>query len=86
MSAKSGSLSIACVQFGPQKLSVIQSSGVSGIQGLRIEVNGRTVRTFRIVRYIMGVHFSGVSVKRGSTVLLTATALHPAIAGSPDTW
>ena len=33
-----------------------------------IEVNGRTVGTFRIVRYIMGVRFSGVSVKRGSTV------------------
>ena len=37
---------------------------------LSIEVNGRTVGTFRIVRYIMGVHFSGVSVKMGSTVSL----------------
>ena len=38
---------------------------------LSIEVNGksgRTVGTFRIVHYIMGVHFSGVSVRRGSTV------------------
>ena len=34
MSAKSGSLSIACVQLGPQILSIIQSSGVSAIQGL----------------------------------------------------
>ena len=37
---------------------------------LSIEVNGRTVGTFRIVRYIVGVRFSGVSVKRGSTVVL----------------
>ena len=56
MSAKSGSLSITCVQLGPQKLSVIRSSGVSAIQGcLSINVNGRTVGTFRIVRYIVGV-------------------------------
>ena len=34
VSAKSGLLSIACVQLGPRKLSVIQSSGVSAIQGL----------------------------------------------------
>ena len=31
---KSGSLSIACVQLGSRKLSVIRSSGVSAIQGL----------------------------------------------------
>ena len=70
MPTKSGSLSIACEQLGPQKLSVTWSSGVSAVQGLclSIEVNGRTVGTFRIVRYIMGVRFSGVSVKRGSTV------------------
>ena len=38
---------------------------------LGIEVNGRTVGTFRIiVRYIVGVCCSGVSVMRGSTVLL----------------
>ena len=36
---------------------------------LSIEVNGRAVGTFRIVCYIVGVHYSGVSVKRGSTVL-----------------
>ena len=36
---------------------------------LNIEVNGRTVGTFRIVHYIMGVRFSGKSVKRGSTVV-----------------
>ena len=35
---------------------------------LSIEVNGRAVGTFRIVRYIVGVCYSGVSVKRGSTV------------------
>ena len=46
--------------------------GVAGCPLLRgclsIEVNGRTVGTFRNVRYIMDVRFSGVSVKRGSTV------------------
>ena len=35
---------------------------------LSIEVNGKTVGTFGIVRYIVGVRFLGVSVKRGSTV------------------
>ena len=30
----SGLLSIVCVQLGPQKLSVIRSSGVSAVQGL----------------------------------------------------
>ena len=50
----SGSLSIVCVQLGLRKLSVIRSSGVSAIQGcLSIEVNGRTVGTFRIVHYII---------------------------------
>ena len=74
MSAKLGSLSITCIQLGPQKLSVIQSSGVSAIQGfLSIEVNGRTVGIFRIVRYIVGAHFSGVSIKRGSTVFIPFT-------------
>ena len=48
-----GSLSIVCVPLGPRKLSVMRSSGVSAIQG--IEVNGRIVGTFRIVRYIVGV-------------------------------
>ena len=36
---------------------------------LSIEVNGRAVGIFIIVRYIVGVRYSGVSVKRGSTVL-----------------
>ena len=35
---------------------------------LSIEVNERVVGTFIIVRYIVGVRYSGVSVKRGSTV------------------
>ena len=45
--------------------------GVAGcplFRGLSIEVNGMPVGTFRIVCYIMGVRYSGVSVKRGSTV------------------
>ena len=47
MSTKLGSLSIVCIQFGLQKLSVIQSSRVSTIQGLLkyIEVNGGTFGT-----------------------------------------
>ena len=48
---------------------------MSAIQGLllSIEVNGRIVGTFRIVCYIVGVRFSGVSVKRGSTVFIIVT-------------
>ena len=38
---------------------------------LSIKVNGKTVETFRIVWYIMGVHSWGVFVKRGSTVVVT---------------
>ena len=34
VSAKSGSLSMVCVQLGQRKLSVIRSSGVSAIEGL----------------------------------------------------
>ena len=34
-----------------------------------MEVNGSAIGTFRIVHYIMGVRFSGVSVKWGSTIL-----------------
>ena len=50
MSAKLGSFSIVCIQLGPRKLSIIQSSRVSAIQRLlKYEVNGRTVETFRIV-------------------------------------
>ena len=64
MSAKLGLLSIACVQLGPRKLSVMQSSGVSAMQGLSTEVNGKTVWTFRIVHYIVGVHFLGVPLSR----------------------
>ena len=37
---------------------------------LNIEVNGRTVGTFRIVRYIMGAHFSGVSTVQTSKLLI----------------
>ena len=45
-------------QLGLQKLSVIRSSVVSAFQALylSIEVNGRTVGTFRIVRYISSSH------------------------------
>ena len=69
MSTKLGLLSIVCIQLGPWKLSVIQSSGVSAFQGLLKYWNGRTVGTFRIVCYIVGVCCWGVSVKQGFTVL-----------------
>ena len=41
---------------------------------LSIEVIGRAVGTFRIVRYIVGVCYSGVSIKRGSTVYTSQIA------------
>ena len=49
MSAKSESLSIVCMQFELQKLSVIWS-----MKRLSIEVNGRTVRTF-IISWVSAV-------------------------------
>ena len=49
---------------------------MSAIRGcLSIEVDGRAVGTFRIVRYIVGVRYSGVSVRGGSTVLVKLQAL-----------
>ena len=46
-----------CVQLGLRNLSILLSSTMSTIQGLllSIEVNGRTVWTFRIVRNIFSV-------------------------------
>ena len=76
MSAKSGSLSIVCIQLGWQKLSVYGVAGCPLFRGcLSIEVNGKTVGTFGIVRYIVGVRCSGVSVKRGSTVIIIVVAI-----------
>ena len=63
MSAKSGSLSIACVQLGPRKLSVIRSSGVSAIQGLQVLKLMEGQSGLSELSFI-----SWVSVKRGSTV------------------
>ena len=37
---------------------------------LSIEVNGRAVGTFRIVRYIVGVLYSEVPVKLGPTLFI----------------
>ena len=54
MSTKSGSISIVCIQLGVRKLSVVQSNGVSTVQGSSIEVMVRTVGPFGIVCYIMG--------------------------------
>ena len=60
-------------QFGFRAHNAIRPLyGVAGCPLFRgclsIEVNGRTIGTFRTVRYIVGVRYSGVSVKRGSTV------------------
>ena len=46
---------------------------------LSIEVTGRAVGTFRIVRYIVGVRYSGVSIKRGSTVIVVIVVQFPAL-------
>ena len=56
MSANSGSLSIVCLQLGPRKCPLYGVAGCPLFRGcLSIEVNGRAVGTFRIVRYIVGV-------------------------------
>ena len=69
MSAKSGSLSIAAYNWDRENCPLYGVAGCPLFRGcLSIEVNGRAIRTFRIVLYIVGVHYSGVSVKRGSTV------------------
>ena len=71
MSAKSRSLRIACVYtIGTAKTVRYGVAGCRLFRGcLSIEVNGRAIGTFRIVRYIVDVRYSAVSVKRGSTVL-----------------
>ena len=63
-------------------LRTIGTSKTVGVVGcplrrgcLSIEVNGRTIGTFRIVHYIMGVRFSGVSIKWGFTVVTPYTWL-----------
>ena len=58
MSAKSGSLSIACVQLGQRKCPLYGVARCPLFRGyLSIEVNGMTAGTFRIVRYIVGVRY-----------------------------
>ena len=70
VSAKSGSLSILLAyNWDRERCPLYGAAGCPLFRGcLSIEVNGRAVGTFRIVRYIVGVRYSGVSVKRGSTV------------------
>ena len=53
VSAKSGSLSIVCIHLGLQKLSVIQSSRVSAIQGLLKYWKWKGSQDFQIVRSIV---------------------------------
>ena len=54
MSAKSGSLSFVYIQLGLQKCRLYGVAGCPLFRGcLSIEVKGRTVGTFRIVRYIV---------------------------------
>ena len=67
VSTKSESLSIVCVQLGVWNLSVMQSSGVSAVQGLLKYWSWcKGSRHFGIV---CGVRCWGVSVKQGSTEL-----------------
>ena len=69
MSAKSGSLSTAAYSWDRENCPLYGVAGCPLFRGcLSIEVNGRAIGTFRIVHYIVGVRYSGVSVKRGSTV------------------
>ena len=63
MSAKSGSLSIVCIQLRPQKLSVIRSREV-GL--LSIILNNDAVGNKVRVCHRQGGRKSGVVVKRGS--------------------
>ena len=72
MSAKSGSLSIVCVQLGLQKVSVILSSRVSTIQG--IEVNGRAeLSVISWVSTVEGCPLSGVPLYCGDFNLFEDT-------------
>ena len=65
-----GVIEYSYIHLGPRKLSIMQRGGVRLVRGcLSIVVIGRTVGSFRIVHYIMGARFSGVSIKRGSTVV-----------------
>ena len=53
-------------------MSVIRNSGVSAVEGIWIYIYWslwKTIRTFRIVRYIAGVRHWGMSVMQGSTAL-----------------
>ena len=71
MSAKLGSLSILLeYNWDHEYCPLNRVVGCPLFRGcLSIEVNGRAVGTSRIVRYIVGVHYSGVSVKWGSIVV-----------------
>ena len=62
MPAKSGSLSIACVQLGPRKLSAIRVAGC-----LSIEVNGGQsgLSELSVISWVSAVHgcpLSGLSL------------------------
>ena len=57
--------------LGPQKAAVIRSREVAAIQGfLKYYLNGDAVGTKVSVRNRQGGRYSGVAVKRGSTVIL----------------
>ena len=44
---------------------------------LSIEVNGRAIGTFRTVRYIVGVRYSGVSTIQGCPLIKRGSTVHP---------
>ena len=63
--------------YGATRLSIIRSRGVAAIQGIFMYcLSEISVRTTVSVRYRAGVRNSGVSVRRGSTVLARAFALN----------
>ena len=70
-----------CVQLGPWKLSVTQSSGVSGL--LKYWSERKDSWDFRNCLYIMGVSCWRVSVKLGSTVT-SFPVLMCVLVSSPD--
>ena len=68
MSTKSGSL--LAYNWDSENCPLYGVPGCLLFRGcLSIEVNGKAVGTFIFVRYIVGVRYSGVSVKRGSTAV-----------------
>ena len=73
-----GSLSIVCLQLGPRKLSVIRSSGVFAIQGLKSTEGQSGLSELSVISWVSAVE--GRPFKWGSTVyILQATKASRAV-------